>query len=148
MPGDTPILEVADLTVSVACRRARHFDEPLLRGAGVRGPGPDRHLSPEIEAVVDVLNTPTLSIGPRLEQWVRGRAMFDDHVFAVSDRIAALYLGRMAGEVLSKDVKSNEVVEMITTGTVRSDGMRLSCWRNPAAVAPCSSSRTSEGRSR
>jgi D-xylose transport system ATP-binding protein len=37
-------------------------------------------------------------------------------VFQVADRIAVLYLGRMAGEVVSKDVKSNEVVEMITTG--------------------------------
>ena len=27
----------------------------LLRGAGVQGPGPDRHLSPEIEAVVDLV---------------------------------------------------------------------------------------------
>jgi D-xylose transport system ATP-binding protein len=37
-------------------------------------------------------------------------------VFQVADRISVLYLGRMAGEVMSKDVKSNEVVEMITTG--------------------------------
>jgi D-xylose transport system ATP-binding protein len=37
-------------------------------------------------------------------------------VFQVADRISVLYLGRMVGEVSAKDVKSNEVVEMITTG--------------------------------
>jgi len=37
-------------------------------------------------------------------------------VFQVADRIAVLYLGRMVGEVPAKDVKSSEVVEMITTG--------------------------------
>ena len=29
----------------------------LLRGSGVAGPGPDRHLSPEIEAVVGLVSS-------------------------------------------------------------------------------------------
>jgi D-xylose transport system ATP-binding protein len=41
-------------------------------------------------------------------------------VFQVADRIACLYLGRMAAQVNTRDVSSNEVVQLITTG--RSDG--------------------------
>jgi len=37
-------------------------------------------------------------------------------VFQVADRIACLYLGRMAAQVNTVDVTSNEVVQMITTG--------------------------------
>ncbi|MFF5206930.1 ATP-binding cassette domain-containing protein [Streptosporangium sp. NPDC000396] len=37
-------------------------------------------------------------------------------VFAVSDRIAALYLGRMAAEVKASDVTHAQVVELITSG--------------------------------
>ncbi|MBC7633239.1 ATP-binding cassette domain-containing protein [Aeromicrobium sp.] len=37
-------------------------------------------------------------------------------VFEVSDRISALYLGRVAAEVATKDVTSRQVVELITTG--------------------------------
>ncbi|HEU4347394.1 MAG TPA: ATP-binding cassette domain-containing protein [Actinoplanes sp.] len=37
-------------------------------------------------------------------------------VFAVSDRIAALYLGRMAAQVKSTDVTHAQVVELITAG--------------------------------
>ncbi|MGW0569590.1 ATP-binding cassette domain-containing protein [Streptomyces tauricus] len=37
-------------------------------------------------------------------------------VFAVSDRIAALYLGRMAAQVSTSDVTHSEVVELITSG--------------------------------
>ncbi|MCW2900845.1 MAG: transporter related protein [Streptosporangiaceae bacterium] len=37
-------------------------------------------------------------------------------VFAVSDRIAALYLGRMAAEVKTSDVTHAQVVELITSG--------------------------------
>ncbi len=37
-------------------------------------------------------------------------------VFEVADRITALYLGRVAAEVLTKDVNSTQVVELITTG--------------------------------
>jgi D-xylose transport system ATP-binding protein len=42
-------------------------------------------------------------------------------VFQVADRIACLYLGRMAAQVNTSDVNSNEVVQLITTG--RSDGV-------------------------
>ncbi|GAB4049160.1 ATP-binding cassette domain-containing protein [Catellatospora paridis] len=37
-------------------------------------------------------------------------------VFAVSDRIAALYLGRMAAQVKTSDVTHSQVVELITSG--------------------------------
>ncbi|MFI7301377.1 ATP-binding cassette domain-containing protein [Streptomyces sp. NPDC050121] len=37
-------------------------------------------------------------------------------VFAVSDRIAALYLGRMAAQVRTSDVTHAQVVELITSG--------------------------------
>ena len=37
-------------------------------------------------------------------------------VFAVADRIAALYLGRMAAEVKAADVTHSQVVELITAG--------------------------------
>lgn len=37
-------------------------------------------------------------------------------VFAVSDRIAALYLGRMAAQVKTSDVTHAQVVELITSG--------------------------------
>ena len=40
-------------------------------------------------------------------------------VFQVADRIACLYLGRMAAQVRTSEVNSNEVVQLITTG--RSD---------------------------
>ncbi|HEX7660248.1 MAG TPA: ATP-binding cassette domain-containing protein [Pseudonocardiaceae bacterium] len=37
-------------------------------------------------------------------------------VFEVADRIAVLYLGRLAAEVFAKDVTSSTVVELITSG--------------------------------
>ncbi|MET7660845.1 ATP-binding cassette domain-containing protein [Streptomyces sp. NPDC005356] len=37
-------------------------------------------------------------------------------VFAVSDRIAALYMGRMAAQVKASDVTYSQVVELITSG--------------------------------
>ncbi len=42
-------------------------------------------------------------------------------VFEVADRIAALYLGQMAAEVWTKDVRHAQVVELITAG--RSEGI-------------------------
>jgi D-xylose transport system ATP-binding protein len=42
-------------------------------------------------------------------------------VFEVADRIAALYLGQLAAEVKTKDVRQNQVVELITTG--RTEGV-------------------------
>jgi D-xylose transport system ATP-binding protein len=37
-------------------------------------------------------------------------------VFEVSDRIATLFLGRMAAQLNTKDVTNNQVVELITSG--------------------------------
>ncbi|MEO6712703.1 MAG: ATP-binding cassette domain-containing protein [Mycobacteriales bacterium] len=44
-----------------------------------------------------------------------------NEVFEVADRIAVLYLGQMAADVAVKDVRHNQVVELITTG--RADGV-------------------------
>jgi D-xylose transport system ATP-binding protein len=45
-------------------------------------------------------------------------------VFQVADRISVLYLGKMAAHVKAKDMKSSEVVELITTGRAGSVGPR------------------------
>ena len=45
-------------------------------------------------------------------------------VMQVADRVAALYLGRLAAEVKTKDSSTTQIVELITTG--RSDGLGLS----------------------
>ncbi|MDL4771511.1 MULTISPECIES: ATP-binding cassette domain-containing protein [Thermomonosporaceae] len=45
-------------------------------------------------------------------------------VFAVSDRIAALYLGRMVAQVRTADVTHRQVVELITSGTGGGLGLR------------------------
>ncbi|MET9336285.1 MULTISPECIES: ATP-binding cassette domain-containing protein [unclassified Nonomuraea] len=45
-------------------------------------------------------------------------------VFAVSDRIAALYLGRMAAQVKTSDVTHAQVVELITAGRSGDLGLR------------------------
>jgi len=37
-------------------------------------------------------------------------------VFEVADRIAVLYLGRMAAQVRTSEVTQNQVVELITAG--------------------------------
>ena len=42
-------------------------------------------------------------------------------VFQVADRIAALYLGQLAAEVKTKDVRQPQIVELITTG--RTEGV-------------------------
>jgi len=44
-------------------------------------------------------------------------------VFAVSDRIAALYLGQMVAQVKTTDITHAQVVELITAG--RSGGLGL-----------------------
>ncbi|RZS89523.1 monosaccharide ABC transporter ATP-binding protein (CUT2 family) [Motilibacter rhizosphaerae] len=44
-------------------------------------------------------------------------------VLEVSDRVAALYLGRLAAEVKAKDVTTGQVVELITSGRSGSIGM-------------------------
>jgi D-xylose transport system ATP-binding protein len=45
-------------------------------------------------------------------------------VFAVADRIAALYLGQMAAEVRATDVTHSQVVELITAGRSGDLGLR------------------------
>jgi len=45
-------------------------------------------------------------------------------VFAVADRIAALYLGRMAAQVRASDITHSQIVELITAG--RSGNLGLS----------------------
>jgi D-xylose transport system ATP-binding protein len=45
-------------------------------------------------------------------------------VFAVSDRIAALYLGRMVAQVRTADVTHRQVVELITSGAGGEVGLR------------------------
>jgi D-xylose transport system ATP-binding protein len=39
-------------------------------------------------------------------------------VFAVADRLAALYLGRVAGVAEIKDIDTQRAVELITTGSL------------------------------
>ncbi|WP_412539259.1 ATP-binding cassette domain-containing protein [Longispora sp. K20-0274] len=43
-------------------------------------------------------------------------------VFAVADRIAALYLGRMAAQVKASDVTHSQVVQLITAGSADMNG--------------------------
>jgi D-xylose transport system ATP-binding protein len=43
-------------------------------------------------------------------------------VFAVADRIAALYLGQMAADVRAEDVTYSQVVELITAGATSANG--------------------------
>jgi D-xylose transport system ATP-binding protein len=58
-------------------------------------------------------------------------------VFAVSDRIAALYLGRMAAQVKASDVTYSQVVELITAG--RSGELGLPLAAVDAATDPIAS---------
>ncbi|MEV0725437.1 ATP-binding cassette domain-containing protein [Micromonospora purpureochromogenes] len=44
-------------------------------------------------------------------------------VFAISDRIAALYLGQMVAQVRTTDITHSQVVELITTGRSRHLGL-------------------------
>ncbi|MCW2544276.1 MAG: frcA [Frankiales bacterium] len=39
-----------------------------------------------------------------------------NHVMEVADRVAALYLGKIAAEVLTKDSSTTQIVELITAG--------------------------------
>ncbi|GAA5070686.1 ATP-binding cassette domain-containing protein [Nocardia iowensis] len=79
---------------------------------------------------VVILDEPTAALGVQQTQQVlelvrrladRGLAVVlishnMNDVFAVSDRIAALYLGRMAAQVRTSDVTHGQVVELITAG--------------------------------
>ncbi|MEV6275365.1 ATP-binding cassette domain-containing protein [Nocardia sp. NPDC051832] len=79
---------------------------------------------------VVILDEPTAALGVAQTQQVlelvrtladRGLAVVlishnMNDVFAVSDRIAALYLGRMAAQVRTSDVTHAQVVELITAG--------------------------------
>jgi D-xylose transport system ATP-binding protein len=53
-------------------------------------------------------------------------------VFEVSDRIACLYLGRMAAQVPTRDVTHGQVVELITAG--RSGDLGLARPENVASI--------------
>jgi D-xylose transport system ATP-binding protein len=52
-------------------------------------------------------------------------------VFAVSDRIAALYLGRMVAQVKATDVTHAQVVELITAGRSRDLGLPAEAETTP-----------------
>jgi ABC-type sugar transport system ATPase subunit len=54
-------------------------------------------------------------------------------VFQVADSVSVLYLGRMAAQVRTKDVRSNQVVELITAG--RSGSIGLTAADTPADEA-------------
>ena len=63
-------------------------------------------------------------------------------VFEVADRISVLYLGRMAAQVRSSEVKRNEVVELITSGRSGSHGLPATAPATaPSSTAPASSAR-------
>lgn len=82
------------------------------------------------ESKVVILDEPTAALGVAQTQQVlelvrtladKGHAVVlishnMNDVFAVSDRIAALYLGRMAAQVRTSDVTHAQVVELITAG--------------------------------
>jgi D-xylose transport system ATP-binding protein len=50
----------------------------------------------------------------------------------VSDRISALYLGRMAADVAAADVTSREIIELITTGRSGDHGLPLAVSQESA----------------
>jgi D-xylose transport system ATP-binding protein len=52
----------------------------------------------------------------------------------VADTISVMYLGQLAAQVRTKDVTSNQVVELITTS--RSGSMGLQVPDEPVAAAP------------
>ena len=90
------------------------------------------------EAKVVVLDEPSAALGIAQSQQVlefvrrladRGLAVVlishnMNDVFAISDRIAALYLGRMVAQVRTADVTHRQVVELITSGTAGELGLR------------------------
>jgi D-xylose transport system ATP-binding protein len=57
-------------------------------------------------------------------------------VFAVSDRIAALYLGRMAAQVKATDLTHSQVVELITAGRSGDLGLAPAGADSANGVAP------------
>jgi D-xylose transport system ATP-binding protein len=94
-------------------------------------------------STVVVLDEPTAALGVAQTQQVlelvrrladKGLAVVlishnMNDVFAVSDRIAALYLGRMAAQVKTADVTHAQIVELITSG--RSGNMGLANGDRP-----------------
>ncbi len=91
-----------------------------------------------LEAKVVVLDEPSAALGIAQSQQVlefvrrladKGLAVVlishnMNDVFAISDRIAALYLGRMVAQVRTADVTHRQVVELITSGTGGELGLR------------------------
>ena len=66
-------------------------------------------------------------------------------VFEVADNISVLYLGKMAAQVKTKDVRSNEVVELITSGRSGSMGLgRESLSEDEAAELETAGAQTAE----
>jgi D-xylose transport system ATP-binding protein len=53
-------------------------------------------------------------------------------VFEVADRVAALYLGRMAAQLRLSDTTRGEVVDLITTGTTDRAGAPASALAQEA----------------
>ena len=90
------------------------------------------------DAKVVVLDEPSAALGIAQSQQVlefvrrladRGLAVVlishnMNDVFAISDRIAALYLGRMVAQVRTADVTHRQVVELITSGAAGEPGPR------------------------
>jgi D-xylose transport system ATP-binding protein len=91
-----------------------------------------------LDAKVVVLDEPSAALGIAQSQQVlefvrrladKGLAVVlishnMNDVFAISDRIAALYLGRMVAQVRTADVTHRQVVELITSGTGGELGLR------------------------
>jgi D-xylose transport system ATP-binding protein len=91
-----------------------------------------------MDAKVVVLDEPSAALGIAQSQQVlefvrrladKGLAVVlishnMNDVFAISDRIAALYLGRMVAQVRTADVTHRQVVELITSGTGGELGLR------------------------
>jgi len=60
-------------------------------------------------------------------------------VFQVADNISVLYLGRMAAQVKTSEVRSNEVVELITAGRSGSHGLPRETPAGDTATTPAGS---------
>jgi D-xylose transport system ATP-binding protein len=58
-----------------------------------------------------------------------------NEVFEVADSIAVLYLGQMAGQIRASASNRGEVVELITTGTVGSPGLKRTNGSNNGGKA-------------
>jgi D-xylose transport system ATP-binding protein len=99
-----------------------------------------------------ILDEPTAALGvAQTEQVLKLVRRLADHglavilishnlndVFQVADDISVLYLGRMAAHVKRKDVTSNQVVELITSGRSGSIGLQPGAEPEDEAAEPAS----------